>query len=150
LSVSAIPLNHSIACDCAQWCVVLEFLDLHEPWKVLQSLGGLAHKDGALLLVAMPFAWRYHAPSGAKGSEYNASYGDYVRLSHTEMTYLAKKYGGFELITAGYEDMYTKGAAHRYGPTPKEINQNGRGAWFPNKAGIEMFYVGWRPPAKDF
>lgn len=138
-----------MTCDCAHWFFVPAFPDLREPWKVLQSLGAIAHKDGALLLVAMPFAWRYHAPSGPKGSEYNASYGDYVRLSHTEMTYLAKKYGGFELITAGYEDMYTGRAAAMYGPTPKEMKQNGRGAWFPNKAGIEMFYVGWRLPAKE-
>jgi len=125
------------------------FEHLREPWKVLQTLGALAHKDGALLLVAMPFAWRYHAPSGAKGSEYNSSYGDYVRLSHTEMAYLAKKYGGFELVTSGYEDMYTKNAARSYGPTPTQMNQNGRGAWFPNKAGVEMFYVGRRLPSKD-
>ena len=122
------------------------FEHLREPWNVLQTLGTLAHKDGALLLVAMPFAWRYHAQSESMGSEYSASYGDYIRLSHTEISFLAKKYGDFELVTAGYEDMYTRQRAKKFGPKPAEMIQNRRGAWFPNKAGIEMFYVGRRRP----
>jgi len=109
------------------------FEHLREPWEALRTIGALA-KPRALLLIAAPFAWRYHNPG----------YGDYLRYSSSEYDFLASKYGGFTKVESGYDARERRTMTQGKLSDHKDLVEEDKwGGWLES---IESFYVGRRDP----
>ena len=117
------------------------FEHLRMPWEALRTMGGLARR-GALLLLAAPFAWRYHAVQvpARDGASAGGSYGDYLRYTADELAFLAERFGNFSALESGYDERQRR--TNQRGTLPSRtdgVREDALGGWLES---IEAFYVG--------